>query len=212
MAAVNPLPANAIINFQLFGTLNGQRIITLFQYQNTNSVDPTTEYTDYLDAFRAEVNVALNLNDRFLACMPSNYVEDFERTQPVYPSRLRFVDNFSAGGGSWASAASTSNLACSIERFSLRNGRRGIGRIQLPLPDGVYLGGKVTDHPYWTVLTALASQMKVTVVTTGPGVAANWIPVIHNLGNAQPLTSDVNGAYFKDEVRTMHRRTVGLGI
>lgn len=210
MAAAVPLPNNSIVNVQMFGSLNAQTIITLFQYQNINPSDPNDEYTVPLNKLYTELTAAGKLFDAYLDVMPSNYTLDFIRMQPVYPQRIRFIDSVRNDPGANAAAASTSNLAASIERFGVVGGRRAVGRIQLPIPDGKYTGGNITNGGYIGIMVDLITQMVAKPVTNTPSIT--WNPVIHNLANPQPLTVDVTGGILKESVRTMHRRTVGLGI
>jgi hypothetical protein len=208
--ALPPLPAQSVANVQMFGTLAGQRIITLFQYQITDTPSLGTPYTDYLQALYNQLTVANNLFDSYLDVMSVNYTLDFVRIQPVWPTRLRFVDFVRADPGAWPFVANTPNIATSIERWSVSGKRHGIGRIQLPTPSGAYANGLITDNAYKAVITTLATVMKADVPTVAP--VAVWKAVILNAAIPNPVPREVNGTTPKTEVRTMHRRTVGLGI
>jgi len=158
------------------------------------------------------VNAPGGLRTDLEACLPQNYVGSFIRYQPVYPSRLRAVDFTWTTTALTSHVATTSNVAASIERYSKLNKRRGIGRIQLPLPQGVFAGGIINDAVYLAALDNLREDMLDDIVTDEVGTIGTWQPVIHNTSAAQPLTSYIDGASVKTTVRTMHRRTLGLGI
>lgn len=211
--ALVQLPANSVINMQVFAVLNSQRIITLFQYRFDGIPAPGTDYTDYMNDFYSVVSGLGEILDDLYTCMPSNYNPDFVRLQPVHPNRLRAVDfPWVPNSTPNSNPASTSNIATSIERFSKLNKRRGVGRVQLPIPNTVYSGGNVTNGAYITALNNLRDDIPTQVVTVGVGTAGEWNPVICNTSASQILISSVDGASVKTSVRTMHRRTVGLGI
>lgn len=207
-----PLPNNSVINIQFFGMLNNQRIITLFQFKFDGNTAPATDYTDYMSELFEALDQPGQLRTDLEGCLPNNYVTEFVRLQPVYPTRLRAVDFTWTSTGLYSQAAGTSNLASSIERYSKLNRRRGVGRVQVPTPSGVFANGILSTAGYITALTALSVAMRSDLTTSDPGTIGTWLPVIHNTSAAQPLTSYVDGTSVKTTVRTMHRRTVGLGI
>jgi len=210
--AVTPLPAHSIINVQMFGHNSNQTIINLFQYRVEETPTPTVQYTDYLNSFEAELAAALRLEEMFLGALPDTYTLDFVRLQPVYPTRLRFVDYTKGLTGLLVHGAPTANLAASIERYGVTGRRHGIGRVQLVMPEGVYSNGEIDDNAYFNELLDLAQEMKSDVSVVAAGTIANYQPVIINVAEPNPTTVFITGTNVKRSVRVMRRRTVGLGI
>jgi len=206
-----PLPDNSVVNVQFIGRLNNQQIITLFQYKYQGATSPSTDYETYFDALEAKFAAALGLENRFLDMVGNNYHLDTVRIQAVYPTRMRFKDYPKLGSGTFASASLTSNLAVSVERYGRTNGRRSIGRVQVPLPDGVYSSGLVSDATYQGIVDIFAVVAGSRVSTTGTGTIGDWDPVIHHTYKGQTVTTLVDAYVRKSTVRTMHRRTVGVG-
>jgi hypothetical protein len=126
---------------------------------------------------------------------------------------MRFKDYLTAGDGSWATEAKTSNLAASVERYSLLGGRKGIGRVQIPLPEGTYDGGVVTSFGYLTALGAMADTFQLGVTPTPVSApAALYRACLMNPARENAIPYPLFGHEVHTTVRTMHRRTVGLGI
>jgi len=210
--ATVPLPANCVLNAQMFGHLNGQAIITLFQYR-FDGTPSSLDYTAYLDDFaQSWADVVTGIEPLLRSVFPDNYEYDFLRLQVVYPQRLRFMEYSKAVTGNSGNDASTSNLAVSIERWSKINKRRGIGRIQIPLGDNEYVDGIVNNVPYKNALALVKTRMTEPILTGGTGTSGTWNPVIANTAAPQIVISPVDGATIKTTVRVMRRRTVGLGI
>jgi hypothetical protein len=205
-----PLPDVSTINVQMFGTCEGQRIINLFQYELTSIPNPGIDYSNYLNGLSAAIIAPGGLFDSFMGASANNYELDFIRLQPVYPQRLRFIDYPQSAFGTSGSNATTANIAASIERFSRTGKRRGIGRVQIVVPAGVFDGGVIVNGAYLTKLGTLAAVIPLQLNSTSPLLTTQ--PVLRNTANPQPLSEPVEGTALKTTVRTMHRRTVGLGI
>lgn len=210
--AVIPMPDNSTLNLSFVGELSGQAIVTTFQYfpDPGSSSNPATNYTFYLDAFLTEIFNSNALLQDYLAVMPDNYNFSFAQAQLVRPFRLRYLRRALALTGTWGADASTPNVAASIERHTDDAIRRGVGRINTPVPDGVYADGVITSAPFLAEMGDLGVEMLKDVVTTVP--AFTWNPVISTVNQGLAYVGVLSGFDAKETVRTMSRRTVGRGI
>ena len=207
---VTPLSANAQLFVTMRGELNAQRILNTFQYHLVGTPDPLLDYHDYLDVFLTAFGGAGGMIEKYMQCMPANYVLDRVRLQPTYPVRLRYGDYVMGTTGEFANSAKTSNLAASIRRVTDVLGRRGVGRVQMPLPEDTFLEGKLSDADgYVTDLGVFGVQMLEPITTVSP--AAVWEPVIFTVVGGIASTGVLIDAVPEDTVRVMRRRTVRLG-
>lgn len=200
--------AGDVIQVNLNGTLDGQKILNTFFYgASVVSGIPSTH------TFAAAVNSTLGaagaLFSKFLQCCPAAYTLVSVDIQDVAP--VRYVkDTFTNGtGGTSTLDASTANLAATITRRGDLAKRTNIGSLHIPYPNldpgvsGGFVSAAMTSN-----LNALAAQMVLNFVLAG-GVGT-IVPVLWK----RPLaTSVVNitQAIPRETLRTMRRRTVGVG-
>lgn len=209
---LTPLPDNSVILVTFFGNCNGQRIINTFHYRCSVANVPTTDYSAYMDAFTGVILGATNLVPLFLACMPANYTLEKVRTQPVFPTRLRYISTPLTASGTFPGGflCNAQNTAASIKRVSGAIGPKGVGRIQCVLPDGQASGGTLIDvNNYISALQDLGGQFLLNVVTTTP--TQTWVPTLFGPSYTSTGVNDLINWEVEDTVRTMHRRTSFLG-
>lgn len=175
----------------------------------------TIVISDYLDAME-------DLVDELSATLagggfwnPIKAVQSNELTytaisaQRVHPTRDVKVSNDLALPGDDVDAAAPPNVAMSVTKRTLLATRRGVGRIQIPgLPVTKLDEGLWNETLTTNVSTIVNNSLIATLVTDG-GNEWRWVlPQIGQVdGPFQPITS----AFAHRTVRTMHRRTVGLG-
>lgn len=99
------------------------------------------------------------------------------------------------------------NSAAAVTKRSDTAGRHGVGTLHMPglaiesVSDGVL---NATGLAYYTpILTSVGT-------TITPAIGQKLIPVIYNRSNPE-LSQPISTALIQDSVRTMHRRTVGVG-
>lgn len=146
-----------------------------------------------------------------LACVGPEYSISEVRVQKVKPYRTVYMASAGGGIGTYAGSSKTPNVAASIEKQSTHVGRSGVGRIQLAgIPTAAYNGG-ILDPVYKAgVLNNFAMRMSGSFSggPLYPGYTFSWcLPA-----GGPDHTYDVYSTIIQDQVRTMHRRTVGLGI
>lgn len=131
------------------------------------------------------------------------------RAQKVKPFRTIYSQVAIADTGAIAEPAAPVNSAFSIEKQSLKVGRKGVGRVQLAgLPktavdsqiDGAYITGAAAD--FIDFLTTAQVVTTLGTLALKPCLPAGGTDHDYDLWDAIPQTT----------TRTMHRRTLGLGI
>lgn len=139
----------------------------------------------------------------------SDYFFDWVQVQKVKPTRTIYARQDINNFGGHANVCGPQNIAASVLKQSLKPGRKGIGRMQFGgLPEGVAAGN--IDPAYIAAfLDPLAASMFGTfLVPLAGALALKWclpaggVDHDYDIWDAHPQTS----------TRTMHRRTVGLGI
>lgn len=192
------------------GTLFGQRIMSTFGYV-VESQTGSNQDDDAFTALRNKLCELGGLVDKYLACLPSQYVKGQIWIQDIQPTRIvkRVFTNIAAGATS-GEVAETANIAGTILRRGDFANRRNVSVLHLPSPTTVNWidQGNFTVQAL-TAYQALADKIILDQATTVPVV--NYAPSILPK-TAAGLPVPITSANAQDIVRTMHRRTVGLGI
>jgi len=207
------LPLQSVIVVQAWGELCDQTILNSWYYRclTSNPPDPLIDYRQYLDGIKDELVAAGGLEEQYLDALPANYTLMKWRIQPIWPTRLRYKDYERITAGTNQGTSVTANLAISVSRFSVQGGRRGIGRLQVPAITEHLLNGKYIAGGYGAVLQDLADEMKLDI-NVGGFTPLDLTPVLFNFRAPNPTAYHVDETFVQNTVRTMHRRTVGLGI
>lgn len=130
--------------------------------------------------------------------------------QRIWTQRDVAVTTAVATDGALSAPAAPPNVAMSVTKRTLLATRRGVGRIQIPgltvgaLEDGLWSAAVTT-----AVQAHLATVLPATLVTDGGN---EWKWVLPQLGQPSGPYQHVTSVQAQRTVRTMHRRTVGLGI
>lgn len=207
--SIPPLAVNDIVLYSIFGRLAGQQLIHTFHYKLTTvNGDP---YTEALDAFLAFQFGASGIATALLPIMPSNYRMETHRAQVIFPTRRRYVEALIDTPGAWASAARTPNTAMSIKRIGLAATRQGVGRLQVPIGDDLMTNGTINLAGIAAELLDIDTAMELEF--TPPGDGNVYQPVLFGKdANGNLTNTPIIEVAAMTTVRTMHRRTVGLGI
>lgn len=213
MPTLIPMPSpSPVIKLTLVGSLLGQTILNDMHWLLDSVVDVNVDYRTYLDDVHEQFDTpVIGLYQRWLEVMPSNYELVSARLQVVQPTRTRFVDEAIGNPGLLADPATTANVAMSIKRVAAVPGRTGVGRMQLVIPNEVIQGGEIDQAYYVGALDNWRQHMEAEFTTATP--AATWVPVIFGVNSfGVAHWSPVISTAVLPTVRTMRRRTVGLGI
>ncbi len=147
----------------------------------------------------------------YRALLPANYTITTIRAQQVRPTRQLFMeDSGLALLGMHATEAASGNLAATITRVSLAAGRKGVSTLHVgPLPDGAKDYGSL-DPTYKAAMASLAQALINDVVIAAPSMVLA-AQILHPVGAAVPSTQ-IETYRLGDTIRTMRRRTLGVGI
>lgn len=186
-----------------------QRILSVFHYKITEAGAPV-DGVALITAFDAEFNNAAagKFLNAYAGCIHvSCSIQAVVYQWVSNTRRARVVKTPVITGGVLAGTACPPNVAAAITKRSETATRHGVSTLHMPalLIENIDLG-RLTDPGkdlYDTLLPRLSGT-----ITTGGGVVLS--PVIFNRQN--PVTSIViTAAQAQSTVRTMHRRTVGVG-
>jgi len=208
MPAIEPLAAGSVVLVSFRSVLFDQRIINTFQYYPVGTIDPDTEYDEYLSNLITNLQAFGGMVDKWAACVPYNITQLTIRAQPVYPVRQRYVEQtipIVAGGA----LTTLTNIAASITRKSHVIGMHGVGRIQIPVVANEVTNGVIPVTSILGIKLADLAQ-KMLAPVPDPALTVDWVPVIWSSGGVIP-TQQVFQSQVQDTSRVMRRRTVRVG-
>lgn len=189
--------------------LFGQRLLSVFHYQLTIVGGPLDGPT-VINTFDGIVNVVggASLLQTYVDAISVDVTVEAIVYQWIYNNRrARVVKTPALTAGTVVGTTSPPNIAAAVTKRSEVAGRHGVGTLHMPgLVNGSIDGGNLTIAGmdlYGALQTNLATPINV-------GGGGNMYPVIWNrLNPANPVK--VTTSEVKNTVRTMHRRTVGVG-
>jgi hypothetical protein len=206
--ATYPLNPGDIVEGSIRGAVLGQVVMTVLHYQATLAApiaDGIAALTTAETAFSVGAGSPLV---KYRGCTATNYASQFVRFQVVYPTRRPYFQVARNAAGTFAPDCEAPNLSAFLNLQALNAGRGRHGGIHFPAPSsGGYTAGNVAG--------ALGVAIRDFVTAWSPGLnisAGNdLIPIIWS--RVKPTTpSAIIGTSIQQTIRTMHRRTVGLGI
>lgn len=207
-----PIPAAVGQIFQI--TFNGQVanqvLMNTFHFR-LDVVGAAQNVDQVADEINTKITAGTELFQKFLDCMPPEYLALSRWIQVMWPTRVRRKTYLSGLPGNYAGKANSPNFAVSIERHAETSGRSSVGRVQLLASDtpADITGGTITGAAYAAALDALALKMRSSISTAPSGHILN--PVLWAKATQQTFRY-VTGSFKQTTVRVMRRRTVGLGI
>lgn len=199
----------SILEATFRGTVNAQRCLTILHYR-LKTTSPLPDGAGALNTIAHQLQQVGGLQDIMLQAIASNAVLGALRLQWVYPNRYIFDEfNENVGPGKWTSGpCNAPNLAAAIEKRTNKSGRAFRGTTHLWGVPQDSLAGGLFGANYTIKLDALADKIPEVIVTTSAGTLT---PIIYNR-HAPVGSLPIESALAQGEVRTMRRRTVGLGI
>jgi len=208
----SPLAVNDLIQITYYNTLMSQQILTVLHARvkvvPTGGLTAEAQLDDLVNKISDKAN--FNFLDRYTKATATNMFFDRVTAQKIKPTRTIYASAEISEIGALTPVSGTANIAISIEKRSLNVSRSGIGRMQLcGFPADKILGGRVDPDFIAAELDDLKDSLAGSF-TGGPLYAGTYqwcLPA----GGADD-TYDVFDCVVKDTARTMHRRTVGLGI
>lgn len=205
-----PLAVNDIVQVSYRGTCLGQRIMLVTSWRVTATASINSVATDLQSVVsRFNQNLAGDPRPTYLACMGQNYTLNEVRAQRIYPTRSRFETATPSVIGTIAEDVTAVNVAGVVTRVTADAGRSQVANSHLgPPPPTRYSQGAVTIG-YATVMSAWAATWNANLFTTIPVI--DLAPTIFHRASVTPKWSDIIGSRVQTTLRTMRRRTVGLG-
>lgn len=190
--------------------LNNQAVLSTYCYR-LQVLDPAFNTSGAVAAqMQAVFMLPGGLIPTYRSCCPTNMTINGTQIQVIRP--VRFVSDFFAIGlnGTGGSTSEAQNLACTITRKGDLANRKCIGSLHIPLPTGPLsvLGGVIQPLQSAAML-AHGTQM---IATVAPGLSTTQLIPILNNKNVFPGWNQVRVCTPQLAARTMHRRTLGLGI
>lgn len=206
-----PIAIDDVIQVTYQGVVFDQKVLTVLHMRCSTAPagSPTTEsvlqaIADYFSSPTQPLTMA------YIAAAHPSFVLTRVRAQRVKPTRSIYFEALIGSNGTEGNAPPSANVAISIEKRSLNTTRRGIGRVQFPAPPIEAIASGYVQDPWLTgVGLDFAQKLYGTVSVTGLYASDyRWCLPAGGADHGY----DIWDAVIKDTVRTMHRRTVGLGI
>lgn len=209
----DPLNGGDVLRIVFFHTLDGQRMLTVLHARVTapGALPYIADIQNIAEGLTAIATGTTGIG-AYRDAQEEDVVWDSVRVQRVSGTRdVYFEDTIAvAGGQSSTGGAAPPNVAMTINKRTLRPDRHGHGDMHLFGFPAI----KATNGLWDGTLTANMQSLFQTFLTTeiDPGSSASsykwciWDPT-PTTGGPQ----DIVNAVASNRVKTMHRRTVGLG-
>lgn len=205
-----PMSVDDLIQVSIFGTLFGQRILSVLHYRvSVAPAGPSAELElqDLVNTIASRP--AGEVVDEYIQAAAPEYSMDYIRCQKVKPVRTIWQSSIVGLAGEQTGAAKTANSAASLEKQSTHIGHKGIGRLQFaPVPSAQMNNGFLDPAYVSGEMTALGDSMINTI--SGTAYAAGRFKPCLPAGGADH-SYDLFDVFPMNTVRTMHRRTLYLG-
>jgi hypothetical protein len=207
------LKANDILLMTCKGALHGQVIINTSHYTILNDAPsgPTGAQVLHLANIIGAGLGGNNFKRDLLAAAAEQYSLIEVWAQKIWPTR-EHTEKYDVGdSGTNPDVCNTTNVACSISRRSDSATRDGQGRWQFAgVPDNALAQGNISTVWRSGKLDAFAQQLKTNV--TGTTFPITYVPVLYT-PRVEPFHYRlITSVVMQDTIRTMHRRTVQVGI
>lgn len=207
-----PVVIGDILEVTAEGLILGQTTLSVLHYvvgQTPTQNDPILSQAAVLALINGG---ASDLSVPYRGCCGTSFQLTRWWAQYIWPTRYIKSTSFVGLNGNFGGASSTSNIAGTIQKASIFAGKKNRGSLHMPgVADNQMNAGELAVAliaRYTTLATALTTN-----IVEGGGGVGRWDPII--LHRTKPL----NGTYARwehftvhDELRTMRRRTLGLGI
>lgn len=201
---------NDIVEVSYRGQCEGQLILNIWHYQVSGSTSQSSDIADNttLAQFLRAQTQEFQITKEYLDLHPINYTLDFVRAQKIWPTRSRYGQSFSGLAGFWPTVSNNTNTAATITKQGTGGNRWSTGSIHIgPIAQDGHDRGNLTD-PIMAAMDSFAQAYRLTFTT--PANNITYRPVIYNPGRT-PNFELVLALLYQPEVRTMRRRTLGLG-
>jgi len=199
---------NACLQIQFEGRHAGQQVMNVmtYVYQNEAIEEDGPLLIDEIDGI---VTGGGGLWQNWLACLSEDVTDCVRFYQWIHPIRYAYVAKGTAipEAGQVASPAMPPNISQVVTRQTNFAGREEVSTLKLPgVPSDRVVGGFLTAPAVFALGEfGVSSCNEINLGSGGKMVPIPWNRT--SPGSANQLRT----AYAHNTVRTMHRRTVGLG-
>lgn len=207
------LVLNDVIQVSIFGSLFSQRIITNLHYIVNVAAGGSTEdqlkqiATDWTGGTGSVPGILTHMLD----CQGVEYNCDFVRAQRIFPTRTIYMQSNANDPGTHADPCTAPNIAASLLKRTATAGRKGVGRVQLAgIPQTAYVDGMITPVFSAAKLNVWCNDLLASYTTSV--IIMTLVPGLYNPTGTGTHFSPLLQVIPEDTVRTMHRRTVRVGI
>jgi len=206
---VAPVGAIFLTTFRM--TFCGQRLINTYYHRVDANAGGLTinSLSDQMNTVFSQAGGLIPSHNalREVGCMLDRI--DIQMIKPARYVQIPYVKTMPGTHTSTTGLLDTPNLAAVITRRGVNATRKGVGSVHIPIPLDVSVinEGELTGG-YKALLTVHAAQMQADIAVPGN---ATLKPVIYN-PTSQPDFSYIGAAFYQEYVRTMRRRTKGVGI
>jgi hypothetical protein len=214
------LPVGNIMEYKIGYTVNGQKCLNVLHF---NADEPTSGDTipDITDSFLA-TNSNSNpgtIIDSMRALMGANAQINLVTAQLIYPQRWRMSSTTVAFTGNGTLPCQAQNVQASVQKKGDIADKHNIGAMHLGgLAAEFWANGLLTAGAF-TLLEDLAAALLVPL-EDGLGTATYELvmPKKRPIPNTDPIRYEIFGYTLvtqtipRQELRTMRRRTIGVGI
>jgi hypothetical protein len=203
---VYDVPDGGILVLTFRGTVLQQEMLSIFHYQ-LDAAGGLTDGAAYLDAFLNLVDNAGGLHEKFMDCMSSDYTNARLKAQWIIPTRFAYREQVpTITTGAVASEVAGPNQAVAVNKRTEIAGVHGRGVLHMPGVPKTFTTTGAVNGVGFGFYNAFGDAMQLDVAPLAgpahPGIFNRTTP-----GDFPIL----NNVVVSEKVRTMHRRTVGLG-
>lgn len=203
-----PLTDGAIVQVVLRSNMNQQVMLNVLHYK-FSKVGGANDYVVVMQDLGTELAKAGSLCEKFSQAVHSTTNLLQLDLQPVFPQRLTAFTKPIGLIGTQLGVAAPQNVSAVIEKLSDIAARFGRGSFHLGgLAAQNFANGVLNDAFKTNSLTPLAVEINKERDLANGG---SCLAVLWNKSNANRATP-MNGFKVMPEVRTMRRRTIGVGI
>jgi len=205
-------PAGSVLEVRINGEVFAQKCMTVLHYRviGASSLDPGgPEETDFLDTI--SIGAPFDIMSAYTSCQGATYLNTRMDAQYVASTRYVNVSKVIAEPGLRVGAVTAQNVSAVVTKRTVFAGRDQVGSYHLPgirasdYASGKLVAGLITD------LGTLNGVLAQNVISTVGG--GEYQPVLYHRGEIAPNNVDVITQWVvQDSIRTMRRRTLGVGM
>lgn len=207
-----PLAVDDVIQFVIGYRVASQELRAVLHYR-VQTAGSGVSAEGQLETIAAFLTGATPTNWPLLTAMKAGTTTgtfwDFLQVQRVKPTRTIYARSEINDFGTIEDTPAPSICAVSIEKRSLKPGRKGIGRLQLGGLPSAEVSSVISDEWVSGFGNAIRDALPDSVAITTEG-SMSLKPCLPAGGIDHDY--DLWDALVKDTTRSMHRRTLGLGI